>query len=224
MTDVIALVNLSISEAAAALRRGETTSVALTEATLARIDQTEPTLQAYATVPADLALAAAEQADRDLAAGRDRGPLQGIPIGVKDNCYTKGIATEVGSRVFAGHVPDYDATVVEKLYAAGAVIIGQNALPRIFLRRQRAADAHALGPGTISRRQQHRLGSGAGGALGFRGHRHGHRWFNSHSGIDQQSGWHESDLRPGKRSWRRAAGLVARSCRALKRAGCATTR
>ena len=125
MTDSPALVNLSISEAAAALRRGETTSVALTEATLARIDQTEPTLQAYATVPASRALAAADHADRDLAAGRDRGPLHGIPIGVKDNCYTKGILTEVGSRVLAGLIPDYDATVVEKLYAAGAVIIGK---------------------------------------------------------------------------------------------------
>ena len=125
MTDEPTLVNLSISEAAAALRRGATTAVALTEATLARIEQTEPTLQAYATVPEDLALAAADQADRDLAAGRDRGPLHGIPIGVKDNCFTKGILTEVGSRILAGNVPDYDATVVEKLYAAGAIIIGK---------------------------------------------------------------------------------------------------
>ncbi len=125
MTDSGALIDLSISEAAAALRRGATTSVALTQATLARIKETEPTLQAYATVPAELALAAAERADRELAAGQDRGPLQGIPIAVKDNCYSKDIRTEVGSKVYAGFLPDYDATVVAKLHAAGAVLIGK---------------------------------------------------------------------------------------------------
>ena len=125
MIDSHALVDLSISEAASALRNGDTTSVALTRATLARIRQTEPTLQAYATLPVELALAAAERADRELAAGCDRGPLQGIPIGIKDNCYTKGILTEVGSKALAGFVPEYDATVARKLYAAGAVMIGK---------------------------------------------------------------------------------------------------
>ena len=125
MTDSHALINLSISEAASALRHGETTSVALTQATLARIKQTEPTVQAYATVSADLALAAAQRADREIAAGRDRGPLHGIPVGLKDNCYTKGILTEVGSKVLEGFVPDFDSTVVQKLYAAGAVLIGK---------------------------------------------------------------------------------------------------
>lgn len=125
MTDTRSLINMSISEAASALRRGETTSVALTEAILERIKETEPTLQAYATLPLDRALAAAERADRELEAGRDRGPLHGIPIGVKDNCYTKGILTEVGSKAMQGFVPDYDATVVRKLYAAGAILIGK---------------------------------------------------------------------------------------------------
>ncbi|MCY4061551.1 MAG: amidase [Chloroflexi bacterium] len=125
MSDSRALTNLSISEAAAALRRRETTAVALTQATLARIKETEPTVQAYATVTVERALESAERADRELAAGRDRGLLQGIPIGVKDNCYTKGILTEVGSKAMEGFVPDYDSTVVSKLYAAGAVLIGK---------------------------------------------------------------------------------------------------
>ena len=125
MTDSVALFNMSISKAAAALRRGETTAVALAEATLARIQETEPTVQAYAIVAADSALAAAERADRELAGGRDRGALQGIPVAVKDNCYSKGILTEVGSKALAGFVPDFDSTVVAKLYAAGAVLIGK---------------------------------------------------------------------------------------------------
>lgn len=125
MTESRALINMGISDAGAALRRGDTTALALTEAIHARIAETEPTVQAYATTPVDLALAAAERADQELAAGRDRGPLHGIPIGVKDNCYTKGILTEVGSKVLEGFVPDFDSTVVRKLYAAGAVLIGK---------------------------------------------------------------------------------------------------
>lgn len=125
MTDADDLHNLTISQAAAAIRKGEKSSQALTEAILARIERTEPTLQAYATVTAEQALEAAQRADRELAAGQDRGPLHGIPIGVKDNCFTKGILTEVGSKALEGFVPDYDATVVRKLYAAGAVVIGK---------------------------------------------------------------------------------------------------
>lgn len=125
MTDSDALINLSISEAALALRRGDATAVALTEATLARVNETEPTVQAYAVVAAESALHAAEQADREMAAGRDRGPLQGIPVGVKDNCYSKGVLTEVGSKALAGFAPAFDATVLANLYRAGAILIGK---------------------------------------------------------------------------------------------------
>ena len=125
MTESNELINLSISEAASALRKGDASAVALTEATLARISQTEPTVNAYATVPSELALEAAQRADAALASGNDHGPLHGIPIGVKDICYTKGILTEAGSRVMEGFVPDFDSTVVHKLRAAGAIMIGK---------------------------------------------------------------------------------------------------
>lgn len=125
MTNSTELINLSISDAGAALRNGETSAVALTEATLARIRQTEPTVKAYAAVPEELALEAAQRADAELSAGKDRGPLHGIPIGVKDICYTKGVLTEAGSKVMEGFVPDFDSTVAQKLYAAGAIMIGK---------------------------------------------------------------------------------------------------
>ena len=125
MTNSNALINLSISEAGAALRKGECSAVSLTEATLARIKETEPTVNAYATVAEDIALEAARRADAELAAGTDRGPLHGVPIGVKDICYTKGVLTEAGSKVLEGFVPDYDATVVQKLAEAGAIMIGK---------------------------------------------------------------------------------------------------
>lgn len=131
MADSMKLINLSISEAAQALRTGATSSVALTEATLARIQQTEPTVRAYAAVPAEAALAQAQAADEAIAAGEARGPLHGIPIGIKDIIYTKGVATECGSRVMAGFTPDYDATVVRKLNEAGAVMIGKT-MPHEF--------------------------------------------------------------------------------------------
>jgi aspartyl-tRNA(Asn)/glutamyl-tRNA(Gln) amidotransferase subunit A len=119
------LVDLSIAEAGGRLRRGETTSAELTEATLARIAETESVVHAYVQVLADRARQAAAEADRELAAGRDRGPLHGIPISVKDICYMRGLPNEAGSRAMAGFVPDYDATVVRKLETAGAVIVGK---------------------------------------------------------------------------------------------------
>jgi aspartyl-tRNA(Asn)/glutamyl-tRNA(Gln) amidotransferase subunit A len=67
----------------------------------------------------------AEAADKEIARGHSRGPLHGIPIGIKDLCYTKGVATQAGSRVKQGFVPDYDSTVVHRLKGAGAVIVGK---------------------------------------------------------------------------------------------------
>ncbi len=118
----------TIGEVAAKLRSGETTSAALTELMLDRIEKHNPTLNAFITVTPELARDAARQADAELAAGRDRGPLHGIPIAIKDLIDTAGIRTTYGSKLFEDHVPAKDATVVRRLREAGAVSLGKTGL------------------------------------------------------------------------------------------------
>ena len=101
------------------LRARTLSSVELTEHMLARIEQVDGYLKSYATVTAEQAVAAAERADDEFARGIDRGPLHGIPIAVKDLCFTRGIRTMGGLAVRADFVPKFDATVVTRLHHAG---------------------------------------------------------------------------------------------------------
>jgi aspartyl-tRNA(Asn)/glutamyl-tRNA(Gln) amidotransferase subunit A len=120
------LVEKTLREAGDLLVRKEVSSRELTQATLDRIAATEPLIHAYVTVMADSALAAADRVDAELARrGHWRGPLHGIPVGVKDICYTTDAPTEGGSAVLKGFIPDHDATVVSRLREAGAVIVGK---------------------------------------------------------------------------------------------------
>jgi len=114
----------TISARAAQLRAGLTTSEELTRAALERIDELNPVLNAVTTATPELALAAARLADRELRAGQDRGPLHGIPVGVKDVADVRGVRTTMGSAVFQDYVAPRDATVVGKLRRAGAVLLG----------------------------------------------------------------------------------------------------
>ena len=118
----------TLSQAAAAIRTGQTSAVNLTRSSLARIELLDGLLNAFITVTADEALAQAGQADRELAAGTDRGPLHGIPVAIKDLIDTRGVLTTYGSRYYAEHVPDEDATVIAALRAAGAVSLGKTGL------------------------------------------------------------------------------------------------
>jgi len=119
------LLDLDLFSVAERLRRRELSPVELTDATLAHIARVEPTLHAFVTVMADHARAAARAAEAEIAAGRYRGPLHGVPIGVKDLCETAGVRTTVGSSLLSQWVPERDATVVRKLRDAGAVIVGK---------------------------------------------------------------------------------------------------
>ena len=115
------LTALSLVEAADAVRSGKTTAVELLNACLARIDETEPTISAFASIQADQARATAEERDRH----ESMGPLHGVPIALKDLFFTKGLPTEANCDALAGFTPDHDASAVARLRAAGAVIVGK---------------------------------------------------------------------------------------------------
>ncbi|MDR3419054.1 MAG: amidase [Nevskia sp.] len=122
------LTMLSLTEAAAKVRSGAVTSVQLTEACLARIAVYDPKLDAFITVAKERALAQARQLDAEQKAGKLRGPLHGVPVGIKDNIDTVGIRTTGGSALFEDRMPAEDAPVVARLLAAGAVVVGKTNL------------------------------------------------------------------------------------------------
>jgi aspartyl-tRNA(Asn)/glutamyl-tRNA(Gln) amidotransferase subunit A len=124
MINMEQLYSLSLADALALLTSGEISSVELTRAVLTRIDQVENTIGAYITVAPEQALAQAEAADRRRQQGAG-GVLCGIPLAIKDVLCTSTMRTTCGSRMLASFNPPYDATVVEKLKAAGAVLVGK---------------------------------------------------------------------------------------------------
>lgn len=117
--------NTSIEHVAAAIREGELSASEVVDGALKAINEFNPELNCFVTVDDSGARHAARIADEELAAGLDRGPLHGIPVGVKDLISTSGVATTMGSRHFAKHRPVVDAEVVSSLRRAGAVILGK---------------------------------------------------------------------------------------------------
>ncbi|MGI9079938.1 MAG: Asp-tRNA(Asn)/Glu-tRNA(Gln) amidotransferase subunit GatA [Acidimicrobiales bacterium] len=113
---------------AEAVRSGARTALDVVDEHLGRIAEREPELHAFNLVLGDEARAAAARVDESVAAGRDPGPLAGVPVAVKDNLCTRGIPTTCSSRILEHWVPPYDATVVTRLVGAGAVIVGKTNL------------------------------------------------------------------------------------------------
>ncbi|HZT82052.1 MAG TPA: amidase [Gemmataceae bacterium] len=137
-----------VRELAALLRQRKITSLALTEAYLQRLDRLGEKLGAVVTITRELALQQAKAADADIKAGKYRGPLHGVPYGVKDLLATKGIPTTWGAEPYRKQVFDYDATVVTKLRDAGAVLAAKLAMVELaggF--GYNNADASFTGPG-----------------------------------------------------------------------------
>jgi len=119
------LTTLTIAEAARRIASRELSPVALTRAYLERIERLNPRVNAYITVTAEPALAQARALETELAAGKSRGPLHGIPLALKDNIDTAGVLTTAASAVYAQRVPSADAPVVTRLRDAGAVLLGK---------------------------------------------------------------------------------------------------
>ncbi len=118
---------LTASEARNLLDSGEVSSVELTKAFLERIDTIEPSIKAFVTVTPELALQQARAADELIASGKSAA-LTGIPMQLKDNMATKGVATTCSSRMLENFIPPYDAAVAAKLYAQGSVLVGKGNL------------------------------------------------------------------------------------------------
>ncbi|HEU5431891.1 MAG TPA: amidase, partial [Thermomicrobiales bacterium] len=119
------LCDLPLLDVAARIRRREVSPIAVVDAVLERIAALDGVFNAFITVLADEARSDARRAEAEIAAGTYRGPLHGVPISVKDLFATRGIRTTAGSRILADHVPDHDATLVERLRAAGAIVVGK---------------------------------------------------------------------------------------------------
>jgi aspartyl-tRNA(Asn)/glutamyl-tRNA(Gln) amidotransferase subunit A len=119
------LEGLTIGEIAPLIRKKQISPLELTRRYLERIKTLNPVLNAYLAMTEESALAAAKRAEREITKGNYRGPLHGIPFSIKDNIAVKGATTTAGSKILSDWVPDFDATVVERLKEAGAVILGK---------------------------------------------------------------------------------------------------
>ena len=122
------VINLTIAELAPKIEAREISPVEVTEAALAQADRLQPKLNSFITILHEAARSQAKELESALMRGEYKGPLHGIPIGIKDNLATAGIRTTVGSKVLADHVPEEDAWAVSRCKAAGAIILGKENL------------------------------------------------------------------------------------------------
>jgi aspartyl-tRNA(Asn)/glutamyl-tRNA(Gln) amidotransferase subunit A len=153
---------LSLAEAGRAIAAGRVSPIELTDFYLDRIEATEPAVHAYFTVSAEAARAAARRAAAEIANGDHRGPLHGVPLGVKDLIDTAGVRTTYGSPRYADRVPDRDATATASLRRAGAVLLGKHATHELAWGGR--TDSAFFGPTHNPYRRDHIPGGSSGGS------------------------------------------------------------
>ena len=125
MVDSTEICYQSAGQLSRLIQREELSPIEVVEAHLERIDALEPTLNSFITLLPERAMADARRAEREIQAGSYRGPLHGIPLGLKDLYYVRGVRNTAGTRIFDDFVPDFDCTVAAKFREAGAVLLGK---------------------------------------------------------------------------------------------------
>ena len=190
----------SIDELSSLIRGGELSPVEVTDAAFERIQETEPKLNAFLELFEEGARSAAREAEAEITAGRYRGPLHGVPVGLKDLVDVAGSPTTGGSPLFQQNVARTDATITSRFRQAGAIIIGKTNLV------MHAMGATGLNPYTGHPHNPWDLerctggsssGSGAAVAAGLprRGDRNGYRRQHSYAGVDVRNCRTETDVR-----------------------------
>ena len=123
--DSMNLCYLSAGEVSRLIRKREVSPVEVVKAHLARVEALEPALNSFITLLPEQAMEEARVAEHEIESGQYRGPLHGIPIGLKDLFYVKGVPNTSGSKIFDHFIPDYDSTLALKLREAGAILLGK---------------------------------------------------------------------------------------------------